>query len=102
MPETLRVEVVFALPDRQLLLELDAEPGSTAGDVILRSGIREKFPDTSFDDLPIGVWGRRIDPDYKVRDGDRIEIYRSLAIDPREARRRLAASGRTMGQSLES
>lgn len=101
MPDTLSVEIVFALPDDQLLLTLEVESGATANSVIEQSGIRDKFAPQDFSNFTLGVWGRPVEPGYKVQDGDRIEIYRPLDIDPREARRRLALFGRTMGQSAD-
>jgi hypothetical protein len=101
MPDTLSVEIVFALPDDQLLLTLEVESGATAYSVVEHSGIRDKFAPRDFSNFTLGVWGRPVERGYKVQDGDRIEIYRPLDIDPREARRRLALSGRTMGQSAD-
>ena len=45
----------------------------------------------------LGIWGRLVNRDQTLEDGDRVEIYRPLEIDPRETRRRLAAEGKTMG-----
>ncbi len=101
MPDTLSVEVVFALPDKQLLLRLDVEPGATANSVIERSGILDEFALQNLSNFMLGIWGRPVERAYKVRDGDRVEIYRPLDIDPREARRKLALSGLTMGQPAD-
>ncbi len=101
MPDTLSVEVVFALPDKQLLMLLDVEAGATASSVVERSGILDKFAPQDFSNFTLGIWGRPVEHGHKVRDGDRIEIYRPLDIDPREARRQLALSGLTMGQSVD-
>lgn len=101
MPDTLSVEVVFALPDEQVLLTLEVDSGATAISVVADSGIADKFAGQDLSNFKLGVWGRPVEHDYKVRDGDRIEIYRPLKIDPREARRHLALSGRTMGQSTK-
>lgn len=101
MPDTLSVEVVFALPDDQFLLTLEVESGATANSVVELSGIRDRFAAQDFSNFTLGVWGRPVERGYRVQDGDRIEIYRPLDIDPREARRQLALSGRTMGQSAD-
>ncbi len=101
MPDTLSVEVVFALPDKQLLLLLDVETGATAISVVERSGILGKFSPQDFSNFTLGIWGRPVERGHIVCDGDRIEIYRRLDIDPREARRQLALSGLTMGQSVD-
>lgn len=93
-----RIELVYALPDRQALVPLKVEPGTTVQQAIDRSAIAERFPGDDLQRCAVGIWGHLVARGHTVRDGDRIEIYRELAIDPREARRRLARSGKTMGQ----
>ena len=90
------VEVVFALARRQALVAVTLAEGATVADAIEASGLAAKFPEEQLDGLPTGIWGRPAGRDSVVRDGDRVEIYRSLEIDPREARRQLAEAGRTM------
>ena len=82
-----------------LLLELEVEAGATVADVIVRSRIAAEFPGFDIDALETGVWGRIVTRDQPVRDGDRVELYRPLQLDPREARRKQALAGRTMGQA---
>ena len=89
------VEIVFALPDRQLLESVLVTAGETVLDVVTKSGLREAFPEYEIDGLAIGIWGREVQRDRVVKEDDRIEIYRPLQLDPREARRQLALSGRT-------
>ena len=89
----LAVEVVFALEERQVLLELKVEPGASVAQVIARSGIDGQFPAVDFAALEVGIWGRIVSREDIVRDGDRIEIYRPLQMDPREARRLRAGAG---------
>ncbi len=93
----IEVEIVFAAPDRQLLQMLRVEAGATVDDVIGASGIRASFPEQNLDELTLGIWGKEVAGDRVLVAGDRIEIYRPLNLDPREARRRLALSGHTMG-----
>lgn len=93
------VEVVFALAERQELVTVTVQTGTRAGEAIDRSAIVEKFPEQDLSVCRIGVWGRLADRDHMLQDGDRIEIYRPLLIDPREARRQLAAEGKSMGHS---
>ncbi len=95
---TINVEVVFALADRQELLTVAIASGATASEAIDESGIARKFPDQALSACRLGIWGRLIDGGQVLQDGDRIEIYRPLIIDPRAARRQLAAEGKTMGQ----
>lgn len=94
----LTIEVVFALPARQELISLTVSPGTTAEMVMRQSAIGDLFPEEDFSDYQLGIWGKLITRSYSLKDGDRLEIYRSLLIDPREARRALAADGRSMGQ----
>jgi putative ubiquitin-RnfH superfamily antitoxin RatB of RatAB toxin-antitoxin module len=90
------VEIVFALPGRQLLKIVTASTGDSIADVVAKSGIGDVFADQGIGDLPCGVWGQEVDRTQAAKLGDRIEIYRPLEIDPQEARRQLALSGRTM------
>jgi len=83
----LRVEVVYALPAEQVLLEIEVEHGTTIGQVIERSGIALRFPEIGVTPARVGVFGKRTGLDAPARDGDRIEIYRSLMADPKEVRR---------------
>lgn len=100
--ETIDVEVVFALPERQALIEVPVPAGATVADAIVASGIRTRFPGVALDELDVGIWGRVVDRDKILEAGDRIELYRALEIDPKEARRQLAAAGRTMKDSRNS
>ncbi len=93
----LQVEIVFATAEEQLLLEVTVASGATIADVIEKSKLAERLPEYDLDSLEVGVWGHPADRGQAVTDGDRIEIYRPLCADPREARRRLAALGQTMG-----
>jgi len=91
------VEVVFALAERQMLVSVALAAGATARDAVNASGIAREFPDQELSACRLGIWGRLIEGDQVLQDGDRIEIYRPLTVDPREARRRLAAEGKFMG-----
>ena len=78
----MRVEVVLALPGEASVATVELAPGATARDAVAAAG----FPPTG----NIGVFGKRVRPEHKLADGDRVEIYRPLAMDPKEARRRRA------------
>ncbi len=91
------VEIVFALPDRQALRVVSVMPGDTLADAVSKSDLRDAFPEYDIDHLTWGIWGHEAPSNQALKDGDRIEIYRPLMLDPREARRQLALSGRTMG-----
>lgn len=98
MTDPIEIELVYVSATRQRLLSIQADAGATVAEVISQSDIDLDFPDENIDDLAVGIWGKLVDRDHIVRDGDRIELYRPLQIDPREARRQLALAGRTMGK----
>jgi len=83
----MRVEVVFALPERQVLLTVTLSDGATVADAIEVSRIARQFPEEDLDVLQAGLWGQPVERDRQVKDGDRVELFRPLAMDPREARR---------------
>jgi putative ubiquitin-RnfH superfamily antitoxin RatB of RatAB toxin-antitoxin module len=86
----LRVEVVYALPERQVLIELEVEKGTTVGEALDRSGVVERVPGLRIVPGRVGVFGKVVDPGALVRDGDRVEIYRPLVVSPGDARRERA------------
>lgn len=88
----MQVEVVFALPDRQALETVVVPAGATVADAIRRSGLQNRFADVQMNELQAGIWGKPVERNHVLADGDRVEIYRSLAMDPREARRLKAGS----------
>ena len=102
MANPIEIELVFASAGRQRLFSIQVDEGATVAELISQSGIDQDFPDESIDDLAVGIWGKLVGRDHIVRDGDRIELYRPLQIDPREARRQLARAGRTMGTTADS
>ena len=97
--ETLSVEVVFALPDRQELVTVTVEEGATVEDAIARSALDRTFPGWNLGECAVGIWGQPVARDRALRRGDRVELYRPLELDPREARRALAARGKSMGKT---
>lgn len=95
------VEVVFGISEQQRLVSLKLQPGATVADAIEKSGIARQFAAYDLSSLSVGVWGQLTPRDTVLSAGDRVEIYRPLQMDPREARRRLAALGQTMRKSVE-
>lgn len=87
---TLTVDVVHADPERQLLRRIELAVGSTVAQAIEASGLAEMLPAGSVDPGRLGIHGRKVAPTQVVQAGDRIEIYRPLALDPMEARRQRA------------
>jgi uncharacterized protein len=95
----IEVEVVFASPEKQLLHKVSVPTGATVNDVIAASGVQQAFPEQNWIEPRCGIWGKEVSRATVVAAGDRVEIYRPLKLDPREARRQLALSGRTMGST---
>lgn len=81
------VSVVCAEPERAFNVDLILPDGATVADAIAQSGIREAWPDLEIRADRIGIFARKASLDMMLRDGDRVEIYRPLKIDPKEARR---------------
>jgi uncharacterized protein len=73
--------------------------GTTAIEAVRLSGIEEQFPEIDLGKHRLGVFGKLCKPDRVLNAGDRVEIYRPLLVDPRAARRELAAAGKSMGKS---
>ena len=88
-----RVEVAYVAPSRQEIIEVLAPPGATIEDVIRRSGILERFPEIDLARNRVGIFGEVVSLQDTAHDRDRVEIYRPLIADPKEARRRRAARG---------
>ena len=84
----MRIEVVYALPDGHDIVELNLAAGATAADAVKASGIAARHPE--IDPSRLGIFGRRVAGDTRLAEGDRVEIYRPLALDPKEARRERA------------
>lgn len=84
------VEVVLATPECQVLLTVEVEAGASVADVIASSGIASRFAELAVADMAVGIWGEPVSRDSMVNAGDRVELYRPLEIDPRDARRRRA------------
>jgi putative ubiquitin-RnfH superfamily antitoxin RatB of RatAB toxin-antitoxin module len=91
--EMIRIEVVYALADRQQLLRLSVPRGINARDAVLRSGMEVHFPGLDLANCPLGIFGKSLPkPEERLLDeGDRVEIYRPLIADPKEVRKQRAA-----------
>jgi putative ubiquitin-RnfH superfamily antitoxin RatB of RatAB toxin-antitoxin module len=87
---TIPVEVVYALPERQTLLALQVPAGATVREAIEQSGVLQLHPEIDLSQAAVGILGRRAPLDARLREHDRVEIYRRLTADPKDARRRRA------------
>ncbi|MEW8028016.1 MAG: RnfH family protein [Candidatus Thiodiazotropha sp.] len=89
-------EVAFGRLDEQALLSVESAEPLTARQAIETSGILEMFPEIDLDTNKIGIFGKAAKLDTLLAEGDRVEIYRPLIADPKEARKKRAAEGKTM------
>lgn len=83
----LAVEVVYAARGEQVLLSLEVRPGATVREAIEQSGITQSFPGLDPAHSKIGIFGKLVNLETVLRTGDRVEIYRPLIADPKDARR---------------
>jgi len=91
----IKVEVIYANPRAQKLIALEIEEGATLAAVIQQSGILSIFPEISLAQQKIGIFSKPKTLTDIAHDGDRIEIYRPLLIDPKEARRGRSRDSKT-------
>jgi len=89
----IKVEVAFAAPDEQKIIELDVLIGTTIYDAVVQSGIIKIFPQIDMENDKFGIFGKAVKKpkEHELREGDRVEIYRPLIIDPKQARLNRAA-----------
>ena len=88
--EPIEVEVVYARPEHQHRIALRVAAGTCVADAIRQSGILGEFPEIDLGQAKLGIFSRRVDARATLHQGDRIEIYRPLAADPKSARRERA------------
>ncbi|WP_250655171.1 RnfH family protein [Alkalimarinus coralli] len=89
----IKVEVAYATPEEQKIIELDVMAGTSMYDAVEQSGITELFPQIDIDKDKMGIFGKAVkNPrEHELIEGDRVEIYRPLIIDPKQARLNRAA-----------
>lgn len=93
----IKVEVVYARPDQQVVVRLNVEPGTTVEQAVALSQLPEKFSEIGLHGpSKLGIFGRLTKSNTVLREGDRVEIYRPLLADPKEVRKRRAAEGKVM------
>ena len=88
----LHIEVAYAEPGKQSLQAFQVASGTTARQAVLQSALPTEFPHVDFAAAPIGIFGKKVKDGTPLREGDRVEVYRALLIDPKENRRRKAAA----------
>jgi len=87
----IKIEVAYALVDKQVILTEKVAPETTIEEAIHLSGVLEQFPEINLTENKVGVFGKLKKLDSNLLENDRIEIYRALIADPKESRRKRAA-----------
>ena len=88
----INASVVYALPDRQVIVKIICPSGTTVRQAIAQSKICVRYPDIDLETQEVGIYGLKQNLDFEICDNDRVEIYRPLSISPTEARRLRAIS----------
>lgn len=88
----LNIEIVYGLPDRQILKTMQVSAGTTVREAALQSGLEAEFPELDVQTVKLGIFGKLVKDDTVLREKDRVEMYRPLLIDPKEARRKRVQS----------
>jgi putative ubiquitin-RnfH superfamily antitoxin RatB of RatAB toxin-antitoxin module len=96
MSDSMRIEVVYALPEKQQIFAIDLPLGATVRQAIVACGVLQKYPEIDLEKNKLGVFAKLAKPDALLRNGDRVEIYRPLIADPKEVRKQRAAEGKVM------
>lgn len=94
--DTIGVEIVYAMPEQQTLLNFDVPLATTLEEAIELSAIKEVHPELDISSMKVGIFGKIAPRDQVLREKDRIELYRPLFADPKEIRKQRAAEGKTM------
>ncbi len=94
--ESIVIEVVYALPDKQALLRLSVPRGTRMREAVELSGIAAQFPELDVAGCPLGTFGKLVarPEERMLEEGERVEIYRPLIADPKEVRKQRAARAR--------
>ncbi|KAF4533655.1 hypothetical protein B566_EDAN005704 [Ephemera danica] len=92
----LRVEVCYALSDKQVRVSVNLPEGATLQQALEASGLLDKHPEIDLKKNKFGVYAKLAKLDAVLRDRDRVEIYRPLIADPKEVRKQRAAEGKVM------
>lgn len=98
--ENLRIEVVHALPDRQISRVLQVSAGCTAGQAVQQAGLEHLWRPAGEPELPLACFGRLINAESLLATGDRVEILRALLADPKDQRRLRADTARRARRRL--
>ncbi len=90
MPELMSIEVAYATPEQQVIVMLNVPENTTVETAIKSSGLLARFPEIDLSVTAVGIFGKLCELNQLLKTGDRVEIYRPLHNDPKEARRQRA------------
>ncbi len=96
MTDSIHIEIAYAKPARQELVQLKLPQGSTIRQAIEASGLLARYPEIDLEKTKVGIYGKLAKLDTALREKDRVEIYRPLIADPKEVRKQRAAEGKVM------
>ena len=82
----MKIEVAYALRHKQTLLNIEVDDNASVEDAIQQSNILKKYPEINLKKNKVGIFGKITSLDVKLREKDRVEIYRPLIADPKEVR----------------
>ncbi|AJQ97444.1 RnfH family protein [Gynuella sunshinyii] len=93
MAEEFSIEVVYGTSQKQKIITVQVDAETTVFDAAVKSRIDREFPEIDFETQAMGIFGKRVakPKDQRVQKGQRIELYRPLLIDPKQARANRAA-----------
>jgi putative ubiquitin-RnfH superfamily antitoxin RatB of RatAB toxin-antitoxin module len=86
MPNKFWIELVYALPSQQKQYRFEVLEHTTVQHALEVSGVLQDFPELQQQELMLGIWGKRVSLQQVLKPDDRIEIYRPLLLDPKQAR----------------
>ena len=98
----MKIEVAYALRHKQTLLNIEVNDNASVEDAIQQSNILKKYPEINLKKNKVGIFGKITSLDVKLREKDRVEIYRPLIADPKEVRKQRAAEGKIMRSGKKS
>lgn len=86
--DNINIQIVYATPERQTILDMTVDKPCTVEQAIAHSTLLADYPEVDFSKMTVGIWGKRVPHNNLCAEGDRIEIYRPLIIDPKQARKK--------------
>lgn len=88
MAEQIHIQVCYAHPDQHFLRDLTVAAGTTLAQAVRLSGVLQAWPEIELATIAVGIYAKKMTLDTVLREHDRVELYRPLIADPKQARRR--------------